>query len=745
MAQGQIGSGLLQVGISGVEPKQASGLAQDIGNLFGSVSKGVETYNTIGETAAKLEGRELTREVVSKLDELNAREQQLRPDDKDGRLNILNEIATLKESIPSRVSKFSDHKAAYDVISSMSADVLHSVRATELTMNGSFQKSNKLFSDNNVETSARQIGVRATKTLVDTGIQELLSTSMYSYKDAFDKSLSESFKSLDSDFSIANNSLTPTEKNKLLSPVGKGRFEGDPDKIVAMANKLIDSKEDGISFSYTKDKLDEKGNVEEEGIFVVGGKLGNMLSTEQQEKLLEPLRSLLGKTVTVESNRNLTREKAQINKIKTSSKESHFTVTAEETGIAKKTKEDVQKAYEDGDISKANYDTFMVEYYELADQLQKNNSVKGLFDSKVNYAEVAGHKHGYKAINPVDGKQTLDTPISIEDVQGYYDESYERSVAVGDTATAMATLDRAAGSGFFIKNSPLEKLEKLSKANTEGSMPVNESEQKIMLELMPKMVSSGRVSATYGNAVLSAIGAMKFDGSHNSFNMGLLHTQLSVAKNAVVASSAKTSYIADEVKNNPLIGDHQLTSEETANLMLLYPILTKQHLSGDKDQAASQIASKLQFVGGAVFSNIGSIIPISNTVTVKDTGYGLEVMMDRFNYLQKHNKSNTLTSVEKDEYNNNPYFKSINRNIKDSIDVSSGNYKIMNKNAYSYSVVSKQDGVNVEIMEISPEALKTYLNKAVQSGYNKDLIDAIENDKKSKKLEKLPFQPKFGI
>ena len=145
MAQGQIGSGLLQVGISGVEPRQASGLAQDISNLFGSVAKGVETYNTIGETAAKLEYSTKALEASDKITEqrilLNKYEAN---NDTNGIIEVQNNIHSITQELNTKASDFSNHKAAYDVYNNLSLDFASKVRATyDPITSSAFIKANK--------------------------------------------------------------------------------------------------------------------------------------------------------------------------------------------------------------------------------------------------------------------------------------------------------------------------------------------------------------------------------------------------------------------------------------------------------------------------------------------------------------------------------------------------------------------------------------------------------------------------
>ena len=125
MAQGQIGSGLLQVGISGVEPKQTSGLAQDIGNLFGSVAKGVDTYNTIGATAAKLQYQEdaleynrYTSDIKASLAFATTPEEYTQ---------ARQEVDILSAEFVAKANKFKDHKEAYDTYKNYSLQTTSTV------------------------------------------------------------------------------------------------------------------------------------------------------------------------------------------------------------------------------------------------------------------------------------------------------------------------------------------------------------------------------------------------------------------------------------------------------------------------------------------------------------------------------------------------------------------------------------------------------------------------------------------
>ena len=167
MAQGQIGSGLLQVGISGVEPKQASGLAQDISNLFGSVAKGVETYNTIGEAAAKIEFSEMYRDTLARHDMLKQESMKLKDDDVEGHAWISEKAIELQSEFPKKLSMFTDHKVAYDAFAEASAGAIHQLQGYNSEFFNSTKKASKIRTYNMADLSL-SLGLKATKEVFDT-------------------------------------------------------------------------------------------------------------------------------------------------------------------------------------------------------------------------------------------------------------------------------------------------------------------------------------------------------------------------------------------------------------------------------------------------------------------------------------------------------------------------------------------------------------------------------------------------
>jgi hypothetical protein len=163
----------VQIG-GGLQPTNApvENLGKDLANLFGAVSKGVETYNEIGATAAKLEFSEMYRNTLAKHDALKQESMKLRDDDVEGHEWIANKATQLQEEFPKKLSMFSDHKAAYDVFADASAGALHQLQGYNSDFFESAKKASKTRAYNMADTSL-SIGLKTTKEIFDTNKDSL--------------------------------------------------------------------------------------------------------------------------------------------------------------------------------------------------------------------------------------------------------------------------------------------------------------------------------------------------------------------------------------------------------------------------------------------------------------------------------------------------------------------------------------------------------------------------------------------
>lgn len=279
MAQGQIGSGLLQVGISGVEPKQASGLAQDISNLFGSVAKGVETYNTIGETAAKLEFQSQSLDYQNKVTAIK-RGLKDNPDVENWKQSrqAIEELSADFVSVADK--SFTGQKAAYDVYRNYSLEHASNTMASldPMLTNGMNEAVKKQTKETTILNSVT-LGASATKENIETDIlinkearteldvpNEYLSKNLSSFDSAFNSNPAFFVKTyyLDKDGNVNQklgdeklinsyySAFAKLNKNGILEKANSFVTDEHLEAIsqsIAKAHSMFKSKEDGSRYS----------------------------------------------------------------------------------------------------------------------------------------------------------------------------------------------------------------------------------------------------------------------------------------------------------------------------------------------------------------------------------------------------------------------------------------------------------------------------------------------------------------
>jgi hypothetical protein len=135
----------VQIG-GGLQPTNApvENLGKDLANLFGAVSKGVETYNTIGETAAKLDFRDISYRNASAINDIEKRMTELAPDDAKGYESLMGEMESLKDNYSTGLAKYSGHQAAYDAFIDSSASSLQQLDAKSNVINEHRHKASGL-------------------------------------------------------------------------------------------------------------------------------------------------------------------------------------------------------------------------------------------------------------------------------------------------------------------------------------------------------------------------------------------------------------------------------------------------------------------------------------------------------------------------------------------------------------------------------------------------------------------------
>ena len=136
----------VQIG-GGLQPTSApvENLGKDLAGLFGAVAGGVDKYNTIGETAAKLEYSKRANDASDRITEqrvlLNKHEAS---NDTAGILEVQKNIHSITQELHNKSNDFIDHKAAYDAYSDLSLDFASKVRASyDPVIEATYIKANK--------------------------------------------------------------------------------------------------------------------------------------------------------------------------------------------------------------------------------------------------------------------------------------------------------------------------------------------------------------------------------------------------------------------------------------------------------------------------------------------------------------------------------------------------------------------------------------------------------------------------
>ena len=117
-----------QVQVGGIDPQRVTNLSEGLNGLLGAASKGLETYNTIGETAAKLAFRDKSLEVQ---DAITGMKSALYADPNNTELwkQTNSAIDSLTSEMVADREQFVNHKDAYDTYNALATEQGVNIRA----------------------------------------------------------------------------------------------------------------------------------------------------------------------------------------------------------------------------------------------------------------------------------------------------------------------------------------------------------------------------------------------------------------------------------------------------------------------------------------------------------------------------------------------------------------------------------------------------------------------------------------
>lgn len=147
-------------------------LGADLLNMFGGVGKAAETYNTIGETAAKLEASEDARQYQEQVNTLTS-SLVYANDDPSVYSAVKSRINELSTEFVTKADKFKNHKAAYETYNRYSLDI---TAETQMQFEPIFSKgylaSSIKQSDRDITDKANTAGIIPTKELLSISKQK---------------------------------------------------------------------------------------------------------------------------------------------------------------------------------------------------------------------------------------------------------------------------------------------------------------------------------------------------------------------------------------------------------------------------------------------------------------------------------------------------------------------------------------------------------------------------------------------
>ena len=133
-----------QLGVSSIPPQRVKDLGSDLMGLFGATDKALQTYNTIGANAAKLDHRELHFDVMANINSLERYAQSIPEDDYEGHMQVMDDVLKQKQRFSQELTKYTNHQAAYDAFSEASASSVLTVDSHTTEVNKRVLKANQL-------------------------------------------------------------------------------------------------------------------------------------------------------------------------------------------------------------------------------------------------------------------------------------------------------------------------------------------------------------------------------------------------------------------------------------------------------------------------------------------------------------------------------------------------------------------------------------------------------------------------
>lgn len=163
-----------QLNVNGVPQSRVQDLGKDLMGLFGSVEKGVDTYNKVGEAGARLEFSSMYRDSIEELDMMNRQMKELPDDDVESRLQMASRMEEIKGEYTKKLADFSNHPAAYEVFATASSEALHSINSSYQTpMFESMQKAQAIKTTNEVSNEYSATGLNIVPSQAQSNLDKL--------------------------------------------------------------------------------------------------------------------------------------------------------------------------------------------------------------------------------------------------------------------------------------------------------------------------------------------------------------------------------------------------------------------------------------------------------------------------------------------------------------------------------------------------------------------------------------------
>ena len=163
-----------QLNVNGVPQSRVQDLGADLMGLFGSVEKGVNTYNKVGEAGARLEFSSMYRDSLEELDMMSRQMKELPDDDVESRLQMASRMEEIKGGYTKKLADFSNHPAAYEVFAKASSEALHSINSSYQTpMFESMQKAQVTKTTNEVNSEYSATGLNIVPSQAQSNLDKL--------------------------------------------------------------------------------------------------------------------------------------------------------------------------------------------------------------------------------------------------------------------------------------------------------------------------------------------------------------------------------------------------------------------------------------------------------------------------------------------------------------------------------------------------------------------------------------------